>query len=69
MCQSFDSVLSHHRGPARPVPLQVDDLSRSMHSRILGPFAFQVVGESMSGAIGVTGIVTTIIAQENVDVI
>jgi len=69
VCQGFDSSFPHHRGSACPVSLEVDHLSWPVHSRVPGPSAFQMLDESVGRVIGVTSIVTAVIAQENVDII
>ena len=69
MCQSFDFSLPNHRGSLCPVPLNVDDMFWFVHLRVFGSSPFQMLGEPMVWVVGVTCIVASVLAEDNVDVI
>ena len=49
--------------------LNVDDLFRLVHFRVFGSSAFQMLGKSVVWVVGVTCIVASVLAEDNVDVI
>ena len=49
--------------------LEIDDLFWFMHSRVFGSSAFQMLSESMCWIVGVTRIVGSVLAEDNIDII